>query len=99
MPYKKHQFPAVVFCTGRSKSWHAGESHAVFDDPEKLPVRKLLSFSQTQVWRLRIHAFAKHRVPAAVIRMARRAVIRKMQPGLAHILHVGAERISRLAGA
>src|SRR2546430_8200175 len=102
MPDEMDQLPAVlpaamishrmimISITGKGR--HAGESDAIFDDPEQLTVAQFLCRGLMQIRRLRIKAVPNRRVPAAVVPMTNRAVIRKMQPRFA--LNFGRDRKS-----
>jgi len=97
MPDKQHTFPTVVFRPKSCESRHAREAHAVFYDPKKLAVGKFLRLIHSQVGRLGILAPADERVAAAIIPVACRAMIRKMQPRVAKIFRCTGDRIFRLA--
>jgi hypothetical protein len=98
MPDEQNQFPTIVFRTVSCKSSHAGEAHAVFNDPKEFTVGKFLRFWQTQVGRLRIEALADERVAAAIIGVAGSAMIRKVQPRVAKIFRGGGDGIPRVTG-
>ena len=76
---------------------HAGEAHAILDDPEKFAVRKILRRSQAQIRRLRIHAAAEHGLSTAIVSMANGAVIGEVQTRIAQTCFRGLHRIDRRA--
>ena len=80
-----HQMPAALFARRRAgrPSWHACEPDAMFYHVKKLAVGHLLRRRQTHVGRRRKQSFAYLGVAAAVIGVARGAVIRKMFQPLA----------------
>src|ERR1700722_15160696 len=83
MPNEEHQFPTIVLRVGTSaKGWHARKAHSVFDDPKKFAVGKLLGLLQTKVGRLRVQTFTVHRVAAAIVAVAARAMIREVRASL-----------------
>src|SRR5271167_4177529 len=71
MADEQNQLPTVVLrIVGAAESRHAGEAHAVFDDPEKFAIGKILRARLAEIGRLGIEAPAGHGIAAAVIRMA-----------------------------
>src|SRR5579885_155577 len=81
-----HQLPAILsrVVPGLSAECrHSRQTHSVFDNPEKLAVRKFLRVLLPQVRRLWIQPAHDLRVAASVVSMADRAMIREVQPRLA----------------
>jgi hypothetical protein len=77
VPNEKYQLPAVILrAVAAAKRRHSREANTILNDPENFAIRKILRLRLTQIGRLRIQAFAVHRVPAAVVPVARRAMIR-----------------------
>src|SRR6266852_1403049 len=92
------QFPTVVLAAvDAAKGGHAGEAHAVFNDPEKFAVRETLCFQQAQVGWLRIETLANQCVSAAVVGVAGGAMIRKMEARIAQVFSGGGNGILRRA--
>src|ERR1700692_4514367 len=54
MPYKKDQFPRIVSHPVGGEGWHARETHAILDVPEKLAVGAVLCLRLAQIGRLRV---------------------------------------------
>ena len=54
--------------------------------------------AKTQVRRLRVESAAHHRIAAAVVSMTGRAVIRKVNPGIAKIFRGGCDGICQCPG-
>ncbi len=97
VPDKQDQFPAILFRPMTCESRHAREAHAVFNDPEKFTIGKFLRLRQSHVGGFRIEALADERVAAAVIGMARGAMVGKVQPRLAKIFRGGGDGVARFA--
>src|SRR6266849_280241 len=92
------QFPTVVLAAvDAAKGGHAGEAHAVFNNPEKFAVRETLCFQQAQVGWLRIETLANQCVSAAVVGVAGGAMIRKMEARIAQVFSGGGNGILRRA--
>src|SRR4029077_14122977 len=64
---------------GASEGRHAGETNAVFDDPEELAVGEFLGSGAAEVGRLGIETATHHRVGAAVVAVADRAVVSEVE--------------------
>src|SRR5258708_39289572 len=75
------------------KCRHPREPHAVLDDPEQFPIRKVLRFRQTQIRRLGVESIANYAFPTSIIGVANRAMIREMQPRIAQFFRGGEHRI------
>jgi hypothetical protein len=75
--------PAVLGCIPESR--HAREAHAILDNPEELAVGEVLRFREAQIGRLRVKSVPDHRMAAPIIVVARRAVIREVQPRNAQV--------------
>src|SRR3989442_14481028 len=93
---KMNQLPTVQrasMLAAIGKCWHSGEPHAVLDDPEQLPIRKVLRFRQTQIRRLGVESIANYALSTPVVGLANRAVIRRMQPRIAQFFRRGNHRL------
>lgn len=89
MPYKVNQLPAGLFAAMVSlaaERRHSCKAHSILDHPENLAVREVLRFRLAEIRRSRVKTASDHRVAAAVVPMADRAVIREVQPRVSHIL-------------
>src|SRR6267143_554358 len=75
------------------KCRHSREPHAVLDDPEKLSIRKVLRFRQTQIRWLGVESLANHAVPPSVVGVANRAMLREMQPRIPQFFGRGEHRV------
>src|SRR5215472_12652107 len=73
----------VIMFEITGKSRHPRESDAIFDNPEQLSIAQFLRCRFAQVRGLGIKSASDRRVPAAVVGMANRTVIREVQPRLA----------------
>src|SRR5205823_14543761 len=97
MPDEMHQLPTVLSIAVipspvmlvAGKCRHAGKPHSVLDNPEQFAVAQVLRRRQPQIGGFRIKSLADWRVAAAVIPVANRTMIGKVQPiieiGRAHV--------------
>ena len=82
-PDEVHELPGVeISAAARSPRGHARQSDAVFYDPIEFAVRKLLSFFKAHVGNFGVEALAHLSLAAAVVGVARGAMIGEMSARL-----------------
>src|SRR6266849_821380 len=87
MTDKTDELPAIFLgAMTAAKRGHAGEAHAILDNPEKLAVGKLLCVLGAQVRRLGIKTFADRGVAGSFVAVADGAMIGEMQARVAQIV-------------
>jgi hypothetical protein len=83
MADEQHQMPGIVIARSAcAPGGHSSETHAILDDVVNLAIRKILRLRRTHVRNSRIEFRSHLRLPAAIVPVAARAMIREMPPRL-----------------
>jgi hypothetical protein len=75
------------------ESRHAGEADTILDNPEEIAVREVLCFLEAKIGRVWIKTLAEQGLAAAVIVVARCAMIREVQSRYAQVLFGSDNRV------
>ena len=98
MPDEANEFPTILILPGvvRTKRGHTRKPHAIVDDVVKLAVAEILRVSLPHIRGLRIQTLSDESVPASIITVANRAMIREVRHGIRKHFRAGGYRVRHL---